>query len=561
MPAPMVAIVGSADSGRSYTPTLASLDDVVRAAEELGRALALEKLHLLVYSANDAFIERHVVRGYVATGQAEPKSIRVLYPRTQRRPQFEATKDDACFDYAEDGHDDWEVGFYSSIRQADALVLLGGGNSTLIAGVTVLPDQKPMLALKGLGGAAARVWEMLTPDNHVATGDHIRMMGEAWKANSAGRLVQCLLDQIEAFNEKKKAASFDQNRPEDTPNGLKIVWLSDLHVARESDPQPFALKRFFRSNFHIRGNQLTQRFAEVNLKTILAKVEKLRPDHILVTGDLTNYAEPHQFKEVRDLFRGAQKTIQSLGSLEDLDPDLWTILPGNHDITDIDRKEGVERRNLGMFFKHFGETFPGGGSDADGAFPVLKPLLRKSPTGLGVRIIGLDSNVQWPVWRVGINARGRIDRSQLDRLDATLSTYFKRDNELVLVLLHHHPVVVPHIESELNDYFLSLNEADGRRLVKLCSGFAVSAILHGHFHSFSYWTCTASSDAMRQMAIIGAPTGTLNAPHVGVEFMELREAYRNSSWGARRGLALYQHRLKQEPNQERWQENYLAFIE
>jgi 3',5'-cyclic AMP phosphodiesterase CpdA len=287
---------------------------------------------------------------------------------------------------------------------------------------------------------------------------------------------------------------------------------------------------------------------------MLDRIQALKPDHILVTGDLTNWAKEQQFSEVRELFKNSQMMIRGKTSLKDLDPALWTILPGNHDVTETNRAPGKERRNLGMFFQYFGELYPGSGPDYGGAFPVWRQLPRKAPDGISVHLFGIDSNVEYPVSTVGLNARGRIDDAQLDRFAAKLEMPEK--DELVLVALHHHPVIVPHIVHELEDYFLSLKEEDGKKLIKLCANTGVHAVLHGHFHQFSFWSVLAPQGT-HQMAVIGAPCGTMDVPGVNVDFLELREASREARSGPRRGLALYRHSYQS----RQWKREYIAFVE
>jgi 3',5'-cyclic AMP phosphodiesterase CpdA len=342
-----------------------------------------------------------------------------------------------------------------------------------------------------------------------------------------------------------------------TPGGIRIAWLSDLHVANVNDEQPSTMNaqatKWFGAWFgnfkYVRGTKLTQRFQEQKLAKLLARVEELRPDHILVTGDLTNYGKREQFMRVRQLFLGTQRKVRDEGPTAKLDPIFWTILPGNHDITDEDSVQGKLRHNLGMFFSHFADTYTEIRPDYDQAFPLLRKLGGK-PGGITVHLIGLDSNVEWPVSVVGFNARGRIDDGQMDRLAASLSSP-RVKNELTIVALHHHPIVVPDMISNVEDHFLSLDEATGRRLVALCATTGVSAILHGHFHKFSMWSGLVPQGT-GQIQIIGAPTGTMNIPEIGEEFLELREA----QLGDRTGLALYSQRWEKED----WTESYITFI-
>lgn len=207
-----------------------------------------------------------------------------------------------------------------------------------------------------------------------------------------------------------------------------------------------------------------------------------------------------------------------------------------------------------MFFKHFGEAYTSpaekvlSSSNYDTIFPVARTL-QKSDEGIKALLIGLDSNVEWPVWVVGFNARGRIDKEQLNRLTTTVSE--AREYSVVLVSLHHHPMVVPEMISDTESYFLSLDEAVGRKFVSFCATGGVSAILHGHFHKYSAWS-GLTPQGRGNLQIIGSPAGTVNIPNGGVEFLELREARSNGKLG----LALY----AQFKENGVWRESYKLFI-
>jgi 3',5'-cyclic AMP phosphodiesterase CpdA len=446
----------------------------------------------------------------------------------------------------------WEVSFYDSLHSVDGLVLIGGGASTLIAGLTSIPERKPMVAIDAFGGSASTVWNLLSPENHIATAGQIELMAQPWSQDMATALVACLAEQMGRRDELEREQRVQANVPKDRENGNRIAWLSDIHIAREGDVKPLLHKGlipFFRN----KGSRLAQEFPLGNLKTILAEIQKIKPDHILVTGDLTNFGLSHQFQSLRELFLVAQQVIKPKAPADELDSNLWTILPGNHDVTEEGHANCQTRKNLGLFFKYFKDSYPCRQDDYDNIFPLRRTVPRKSPDGNDVVLWGLDSTVKYPVSRVGINARGKVDEPQINELQLHLPKT-KPSDTTVLVALHHHPIVVPHIVSDLQEWFLSMNEADGRNFVKLCANTGVSAVLHGHFHSFSYWTVLTPEDN-RQMAIIGSPSSTLADDCV--QFLELREAWRESSWGLVNGLALYRHVFKQ----RQWTEDYVAFVE
>jgi hypothetical protein len=342
------------------------------------------------------------------------------------------------------------------------------------------------------------------------------------------------------FHAEKSLASVGRTNPEPREDGLRLIWLSDLHVAEVTEPirgRANLLKRVAGKFMHVKGNPITQHFQLKNLSVILDRVKGLSPSHILVSGDVTNYAESKQFSSVRENFISVQTAIKRNTSNE-LDPNLWTVLPGNHDVTNEEATGGRIRGNLGKFFSTFGDAYDPRSNlnDNDQIFPIVKTLPISG--GKSVRLVGVDSTRDSPVWQIGLNALGRIDEAQMNRLNAQLAT--RPNIAMTLVALHHHPIVIPNIVSELEDHFLSLDPGASRRLIKICAHSDVSAILHGHFHQFSTWSVLTPEN--RQMAIIGSPAGTVAVPPEPIEFLELREANRETSIALEHGLALYSHR-------------------
>jgi len=286
------------------------------------------------------------------------------------------------------------------------------------------------------------------------------------------------------------------------------------------------------------GTPLTQHFQLRNLSTILNRIEILRPGHILVTGDLTNYAQEGQFRSVHDQFLSVQTRLERSDGA--LNPELWTILPGNHDVTEEGATKDPIRPKLGMFFRWFYKAYDlnAPSESYNTAFPLIRKKLSGENGEISVRLIALDTTVNAPVWRVGVNARGRIDKMQMERLTRELGA--NQPTDITLIAMHHHPIVVPKLNSELEDYFLSLEDASGRELIKLCVNTSVSAILHGHFHYYSSWSGLTPHGS--HMAIIGSPAGTVQIAGINEEFLELREADRETTVGVEEGLAVYNHR-------------------
>jgi hypothetical protein len=196
---PSVAIVGSINTKRTdYDPGLRNVDKAKQACEELGRELAKSGYRIIVYSSDPAFIEADVVRGYVASNQAKPKSIEIRYPQSigqESHPSFPEQKTHpSMFDDNPDTHPNWQVSFYVSLKGASGVLLLGGALSALITGVLAQLYRIPLISIATFGGSTQNVWALSL--GNLATEEERSLMGSpTWKADSAEKLIKALGDQ------------------------------------------------------------------------------------------------------------------------------------------------------------------------------------------------------------------------------------------------------------------------------------------------------------------------------------------------------------------------------
>jgi len=207
-----VVVVGSVEPRREYEPPVRSLDVALRAAEQLGHELARQSCSIVVHSGEAAFIEGAVVRGYVASGLARPRSVQVR-PRYGREDDLsfpELGSHREVFDTMPEATSDWEVTYYRSLLVADGLVVIGGGRSTFVAGLLALSRRCPLVAVAGFGGAAEKVWQRFSKESNWATEEDLASMAEPWRDGLAADLVGALVGQrhrAEADRERDDAAS------------------------------------------------------------------------------------------------------------------------------------------------------------------------------------------------------------------------------------------------------------------------------------------------------------------------------------------------------------------
>ncbi|MFD2686560.1 hypothetical protein ACFS5L_17190 [Streptomyces phyllanthi] len=195
---PLIAIIGSADPHRTFSPPLKAADLAPEACRQLGMELARAGCDLAVFSSSPEYIETDVVAGYAeACSETQPGRV-AAYPPRHRDVDF-GTAPDAHLrmEILRDTSGEWEVAFYHTLLTCDGVLLMGGGQSTRVAGIIALAQRLPLVPVASFGGGAGQVWVNFDKVRNDADDADIRLMGDNWSSGSAARLVACLLRQRE----------------------------------------------------------------------------------------------------------------------------------------------------------------------------------------------------------------------------------------------------------------------------------------------------------------------------------------------------------------------------
>jgi hypothetical protein len=203
---PIIAVVGNVTAS----------PDAPAAAEALGRELAKAGLRILVYSSGTEYLEGCTVRGYVASRVAARRSIQVRYPLHGQKPAFpEQETHGEVFDWRPDHSQDWEMSFYQSLNEVDGILLMGGGDSTMIAGLVAMGHGIAMLPLAGFGGKATKVWEALRPGRDLPSADEISLIARpGWTDDQAAECAKALKDQIARKVDRERQRRVEELRRE-----------------------------------------------------------------------------------------------------------------------------------------------------------------------------------------------------------------------------------------------------------------------------------------------------------------------------------------------------------
>jgi 3',5'-cyclic AMP phosphodiesterase CpdA len=184
-----------------------------------------------------------------------------------------------------------------------------------------------------------------------------------------------------------------------------LIHLSDIHIWRYTwHPAYWAGKRAVGMLALLRGR--ARRFRLERLEDVVGRVQVLRPDHLLITGDLTTTALPAEFEDAR------RRLAPLLG-----DPARATILPGNHD-----RYTRAALRSR-AFESAFGAFQP------EPSWPWLRRLDAETA------ILGLDPT------RPHLTATGKLPAAQLERARELLADPARRPRRTIVAC--HYPVSAP----------------------------------------------------------------------------------------------------------------------
>jgi hypothetical protein len=186
---------------------------------------------------------------------------------------------------------------------------------------------------------------------------------------------------------------------------MKIVHLSDIHVWRYTWNLRHLMGRRALGMMELLMGR-ARLFQLDRLAEVVDRASSLKPDHILITGDLTTTALPSEFCEA----------LRLLGPLL-TDPARVSVLPGNHDRTT--NRSFRSRR----FETAFGDFMPAL------TFPWLRRLDHDT------LILGLNPT------RPRFSPRGRLPADQLAAAGAMIAN--PRTRPKTLIVACHYPVAAP----------------------------------------------------------------------------------------------------------------------
>ena len=251
----------------------------------------------------------------------------------------------------------------------------------------------------------------------------------------------------------------------------RIVVFSDIHFGKFSRT----------TEFSVPGEDIQDKSkGEFSLEQGLIEVLKeMRPQYILLAGDLTSIASPQEF-----VF--CEKKILSIADTIGIDKNNIICCLGNHDIdwkiADLyNQHESGDNQTVECSRDRYQRIAAGSSRFCLESIKEAEAEKRGPAPYNGIYeaedfiIVTLNSG-----WRCGKNQRyshGEITKEQLDWFENTLREYDKDDRKK-LVLLHHHPFNYPYpvIGEDISQI------TEGAEFIEIVENYNVDLVIHGHRH-------------------------------------------------------------------------------
>ncbi len=256
---------------------------------------------------------------------------------------------------------------------------------------------------------------------------------------------------------------------------LKIASLKKLITETET------IKIAHISDLHVSGKQDRRQLE--NLDRMFAYFNREGFDHLVISGDLSNSADPADWRIVRE-------KLESHGLYH---WDKTTVIAGNHDLINLEeemrfynalnplplaRKKTFERK-LTEFCAFFQELITGE-ERGNHMFPFVKIINYPS---VRVAFVALNSVYPWYPADNPLGARGVINPGQLRAL--SLENVLAPLGECVVIGICHHAYRVYGTDSLIDQAFDWTMELKNREeFLSLMKVMHAKLVLHGHFHRF-----------------------------------------------------------------------------
>lgn len=165
------------------------------ACRQIGAALAQDGMGIVIGSERPRYADRHVLDGFAAGGKLQPVIlIRAEKEETAVIDGYNGSKIKLTTRRVRS----WLAGRVPMLLEADAVLVIGGGERTASTAFMAVALEKPVLAIGCFGGESKALLKEFDPyyRNHVQMNDDIQSLDQSWSKDSSAGLVVSVLKQL-----------------------------------------------------------------------------------------------------------------------------------------------------------------------------------------------------------------------------------------------------------------------------------------------------------------------------------------------------------------------------
>lgn len=267
---------------------------------------------------------------------------------------------------------------------------------------------------------------------------------------------------------------------------MRVILIGDVHAYRLLVPPWLLLGKPVAGYL----NLLLRRRRMFRLALMPALVERalaLKPDLVLLSGDLTTCAFPGEFDDAARLLKPLTDQVKTIA------------VPGNHD-------RYTRRAVRAVDFEERFQRWATSSLEAEVGYPVMHPVAPRW------HVLALDSGV--PRW---LSSRGRIGAAAIDESLSLVNGADPGDG--VIVLSHYAAGKPPHLRPMRPSHMLEDHDAFLRMLAQMQRRLI---FVHGHIHC--PWSWPRPEAELRHVLDVnaGAPCLIGRGLSHGQGFVELR---------------------------------------
>lgn len=241
---------------------------------------------------------------------------------------------------------------------------------------------------------------------------------------------------------------------------MLIAHISDLHI-----------------NSHIRDSKINE------TEFLLKRISELKVDHLVLSGDLSDFANEEDFEILRKLLK----------KYNFMNGERLSVVIGNHDIfgglktaedifTFPDYCSSVNYDNkVTLFNSYFKEAFDHTIYKSENNYYPFAKLLDTS------LLVGVNSIAHYSKLKNPFASNGKLGKEQLSELTNVMNDFGSLVENRVLIIHHHFIKIKSKFKLGAKSLWTAIENQtmklkNKKKLFNLIKSFNFDLVLHGHFH-------------------------------------------------------------------------------